>query len=117
MRKPDFCLWENKAADQLCSNCEADQRLSFRYLDSTVPLRTTYSQIFKSLACFFDCKGRFVSDLFENPEDRISRVAALMIMTGYYQRPNSSQEINVYINSILNIGQTEIVGEYRSDFV
>ena len=35
MRKPDFCLCENKGADQLCSNCEADQRLCFRYTDST----------------------------------------------------------------------------------
>ena len=35
MRKPDFCLCENKGADQLRSNCEADQRLCFRYTDST----------------------------------------------------------------------------------
>ena len=28
----------NKDADQLCSNCEADQRLCFRYTDSTIPL-------------------------------------------------------------------------------
>ena len=38
MRKPDICLCENKAADQLCSNCTADQRLCFRYSDSTTPL-------------------------------------------------------------------------------
>ena len=57
MRKPDFCLGENKGADQLrsnCeadqhrgenkgadqlrSNCEADQRLCFRNMDNTVPL-------------------------------------------------------------------------------
>ena len=37
MRKPDFCLCENKGADQLRSNCEADQRLCFRYSDSTIP--------------------------------------------------------------------------------
>ena len=36
--KPDFCLGENKGADQLRSNCEADQRLCFRYTDSTIPL-------------------------------------------------------------------------------
>ena len=29
-----FCLCENKGADQLCSNCTADQRLCFRYMDS-----------------------------------------------------------------------------------
>ena len=38
MRKPDFCLCENKGADQLCSNCTANQRLCFRYLDGTIPL-------------------------------------------------------------------------------
>ena len=37
-RKPDFCLCENKGADQLRSNCTADQRLCFRYTDSTISL-------------------------------------------------------------------------------
>ena len=36
MRKPDFRLCENTGADQLCSNCTADQRLCFRYTDSTI---------------------------------------------------------------------------------
>ena len=39
MRKLAFCICEkNKGADQLCGNCEADQRLCFHYMDSTVPL-------------------------------------------------------------------------------
>ena len=38
MRKPDFCICENKDADQLRSNCTAYQRLCFRYTDSTIPL-------------------------------------------------------------------------------
>ena len=38
MGKPTICIGENKGADQLRSNCEADQRLCFRYSDSTVPL-------------------------------------------------------------------------------
>ena len=38
MRKPVFCICENKDADQLRSNCAADQRLCFRYTDSTIPL-------------------------------------------------------------------------------
>ena len=37
MRKPDFCICENKDADQLRGNREADQRLCFRYTDSTIP--------------------------------------------------------------------------------
>ena len=38
VRKPEFCICENKDADQLHSNCAADQRLCFRYIDSTIPL-------------------------------------------------------------------------------
>ena len=38
MRKPTFCICENKDADQLCGNREADQRLCFCYVDSTIPL-------------------------------------------------------------------------------
>ena len=38
VRKPAFCICENKAADQLRGNREADQRLRFRYMDSTIPL-------------------------------------------------------------------------------
>ena len=38
MRKPTICRGENKDADQLRSYCEADQRLCFRYTDSTIPL-------------------------------------------------------------------------------
>ena len=38
VRKPDFCICENKDADQLRGNREADQRLCFRYTDSAIPL-------------------------------------------------------------------------------
>ena len=38
MRKPAFCICENKDPDQLRGNREADQRLCFRYMDSTIPL-------------------------------------------------------------------------------
>ena len=38
MEKPTICICENKDAGQLRSNCEADHRLCFRYMDSTIPL-------------------------------------------------------------------------------
>ena len=40
MGKPTICICENKDADQLRGrgNREADQRLCFRYRDSTLPL-------------------------------------------------------------------------------
>ena len=40
MGKPTICISKNKGADQLRSNCEADQRLCFCYTDSTIPILT-----------------------------------------------------------------------------
>ena len=42
VRKPAFCICENKDADQLRGNREADQHLCFRYIDSTIPLLPIY---------------------------------------------------------------------------
>ena len=39
MRKPVVCICENKDADQLRGNREADQRICFRYSDSAIPRR------------------------------------------------------------------------------
>ena len=38
MRKPAFCISENKGALQVRSNCGADQCLRFRHIDSPIPL-------------------------------------------------------------------------------
>ena len=37
VRKPAFCICENKDANQIRGDREADQRLCFRYMDSTIP--------------------------------------------------------------------------------
>ena len=97
MRKPDFCLCENKGADQLRSNCEADQRLCFRYSDSTI-LLLLIAKTFKPLACFCDCTGPFVTDLVGNPEDRFSCVAA---------------QLTGNTNNQLGIISKEIPGEFK----
>ena len=75
VRKPDFCICENKDTDQLRGNREADQRLCFRHLDRSTPLLPKFEN-FKSLASFSNCAARFVSDLDGNPEDWFSDVAA-----------------------------------------
>ena len=36
MRKPAFCICENKGVDQLLSNPAADQRFCFCYINSTI---------------------------------------------------------------------------------
>ena len=38
MKNRIFAYAKNKDADQLRGNCEADQRLCFRYTDSIIPL-------------------------------------------------------------------------------
>ena len=75
MRKPDFCLCKKKGADELCSNCTADQRLCFLYTDSKISSSSSI-QNFKLLAIFCNCTDRFVSDLVGNPLDHFSHVAA-----------------------------------------
>ena len=82
MRKPAFCMCENKDTDQLRGNCEADQRLCFLYTDSTIPLLSK-SEKFKPLANSCDCTARFVSDQVGNPEDRFSHDEAQIIMTPF----------------------------------
>ena len=70
MRKPFFCICENK---------DADQRLCFRYMDSTIPLLPIKIRNFKPPAIFCGCTAWFMSDLVGNPEDRFSHNEAHMI--------------------------------------
>ena len=79
MRKPVFCICENKDADQLRGNREADRRLCFRYTDSTIPLLPKIRN-FKPLAIFCGCTALFVSDLVGNPEDRFSHNEAYIVV-------------------------------------
>ena len=79
MRKQAFCICENKDADQLRGNREADQRLCFHYIDSTIPLLRSYIRNFKPLAILCGCTAWFVSDLVENPEDRFSHNEAQIV--------------------------------------
>ena len=41
MRKPAFCICENKGSDQLHGYHEADRSLCFLYTDGTIPLLST----------------------------------------------------------------------------
>ena len=68
MRKPAFCICENKDADQLR---EADQRLFFatQIVQSIYFLNTKFQA--SSQMC--GCRARFVWDLVGNPENRFSQ--------------------------------------------
>ena len=86
MRKPAFYLCENKDTD----HCAADQRLCFRYTDSTIPLLPK-----SEISCLFSgCTAQFLSDLVGNPEDWFSHNEA--------QMANST---DVWVQSIFNTRQ------------
>ena len=71
MRKPAFCICENKDADQLRCNREADQRLCFRYTDSII-----------SLLSILKISSLYPSSMavqLGNPEDRFSQNEAQII--------------------------------------
>ena len=79
MRKLDFRLCENKGADQLSSNCTADQRLCFRLTDSTISLLPK-----SEISSFQPVSVTVQAGLCQtvrNLEDRFSRVTALIILS------------------------------------
>ena len=79
MRKPAFWIFENKHADQLRGNREADQRLCFRYTESTIFFFSLNSK-FQASSYLCGYTVRFVSDLVGNPEDRFSHNEAHMFI-------------------------------------
>ena len=77
IRKPSFCICKNKDADQLHSNCAADQRHCFHYIDKIVQSLYFLNPKFQASSHFLwlhspVCVGP------GNPEDRFSRDAAKM---------------------------------------
>ena len=82
MRKTTFCICENKDADQLRGKHEADQRLKFRYVDSThmYDPSTFQNRNFMPQGIFCSCTAWFVSDLVRNPEDRFSHNEAQVMV-------------------------------------
>ena len=57
VRKPSFCIWENKDADQLRGSREAVLRHCFRYLDRAIPL-------FSKLQASSNLHDQWLSSLF-----------------------------------------------------
>ena len=69
--------------------CAADQRLCFRYIDTTIPLlpKSTIS-------------ARFVSDLVGNPDDRLSRDEA-QLLSLYIETSLHHQTLNEINENVL----------------
>ena len=98
MRKPAFCICENKVADQLRGHREADQRLCFCYMDSTIPLLPKSNFQVSRLLC--GCTARFVLDLVGNPEDRFSHNEAQIFWFAVY-RPTHFNFLFIFITILL----------------
>ena len=71
MRNSVFGICENKDADQLRGDREADQLLCFCYTDSTIPLLHK-SEISSLYALPVAVQQLFVQNLVGNPEDQFS---------------------------------------------
>ena len=67
MRKPSFCICENKDADQLRGN------------------RIVQSLYFLNPEFIYGCTVQFMSDLIGNPEDRFSHNEAHIYVQGYFR--------------------------------
>ena len=68
-RKPAFLICKNTVADQVYGNRAANQRLCFRYIDSTIPLlpKSEISSLLPSSVALQSCLCRT-----SNPEDALS---------------------------------------------
>ena len=79
MGKPTICIGENKGADQLRSNCEADQRLCFRYSSSFLCLyRPVCVGPVRKPNCLFSHEAaQMLFEVIEVPQHRFSVYALL----------------------------------------
>ena len=82
MRKPAFCICENKDADQLRGcNRSADQGPCVRFIDSTIPVLP------KPVAIFYGCSALFVLDL-DKFSLHMAQITFLADLFSPYQNPN-----------------------------
>ena len=84
MRKRVLCHMRTTKRRSACASAQSDLRLCFRCLDSIISL-DSIAEIFKTLASFCGCAGRFVSGLAwsETPEDTVCHVVAHLISRLY----------------------------------
>ena len=80
MSKPDFCICENKGADQLHGNRVAYLSLCFPYIGSTIPLlpKSEFEDSSHLLWLYSQVCDRLVG----NPKERFSHDAAHMVQSG-----------------------------------
>ena len=92
MRKPFFCICENKDADQLRANREANQRLCFHYTVSTIPLlpKSDISSLSHLLWLYGLCRTRS-----ETPKTGFL-ITRLIYVTGFQNPPSPMKKSQRY---------------------
>ena len=95
MRKPDFCtcICENKDADQLRGSHEADQRLCFRYTDSTISLLPKY-EITSFLPCYVAVQPGLCGTWSETPKTGF--LTTRLIYQGYLRHDTEHRKRLVF---------------------
>ena len=91
--KPTICIGENKGADQLRGNREADQRLCFRFTDSTIYFLNTK---FHASSCFLLLHSPVFVGPVQKPHSQFSHEAAHLILPGFerwFDRRTDSGEL------------------------
>ena len=96
MRKPAFCICKNKDADQLRGNREADQRLCFCYIDSTIPLLSNY-EISRLQPSSVDVQSGLCRTWSETPKTGFLRTRLIYLHTLHLYSGVMSQE---YVHSL-----------------
>ena len=92
MRKPAFCICENKDANQLRGNREADQRLCFRYID-------------RKIALFLNTKSQASSHLLW---------LCSPVCVGPGQKPRFSQKEAQIVSAQTKVIETDTNNKYKS---
>ena len=96
VRKPAFCICENKDADQFRGNREADQPLCFRYIDSTIPLLPKY-KISSLKPSSVAAQPGLCRTGSENPADRFSHEAQIVIVAVNINQSRTNGPINAHL--------------------
>ena len=91
MGKPTICIKENKGSDQLRSNCEADQRLCFRYtvffLNPKFPVSSHLLCLYRPVCVgpgwkhkllVFSCTGSYFTCWVSEPGYEVIRIVEVL---------------------------------------
>ena len=74
MRKPTFCICENKGADQPCGTWAADLISDFVFATLIVEFRYFSNAKFQASSHLLGLYSRVLSDLFGNPKTGIPAI-------------------------------------------